>query len=81
VREWRDIIPRDALLESISNLTQGEHMALPDASVSNFAFAEPRAVKINRRKVIHLWDSAIMFLLILTLLGSEWTLRRRWGRL
>jgi hypothetical protein len=56
-------------------------MALPDASVSNFAFAEPRAVKINRRKVIHLWDSAIMFLLILTLLGSEWTLRRRWGRL
>ncbi len=81
VREWRDIIPRDALLESMANLTDGEHMALPDASVSDFNFAEPRAVKINRRKVIHLWDSALTFLVILTLLGAEWTLRRRWGRL
>jgi len=81
VREWRDIIPRDALLEAISQLTDGEHMSLPDASTGDLVFAEPRAVKINRRKVIHLWDTALTFVLILLLLGAEWALRRRWGRL
>jgi hypothetical protein len=42
---------------------------------------EPRTVQVNRRTVIHLWDNALLFGFVIALLGIEWTLRRRWGRL
>ena len=47
----------------------------------SFSYAPPRMVRVNRRTVIHLWDSSAVFLLIVGLLGIEWTMRRRWGRL
>lgn len=81
VQEWRDIIPREELLEALAEQTQGAAQQLPGASLSSLRLKTPRAVKINRRKVIHLWDSALAFLAILLLLAAEWTLRRRWGRL
>lgn len=81
VMEWRDILPRDELLEAIAQATSGTAQLLPGASVSSLRFEPPRTVQINRRRVIQLWDSAPLFLLILALLGVEWSLRRRWGRL
>jgi uncharacterized membrane protein len=81
VVEWRDILPRDDLLEALARATGGQAQALPGGSVSGLTFEPPRTVQINRRRVIQLWDSAPLFLLVLLLLGIEWTLRRRWGRL
>jgi uncharacterized membrane protein len=81
VSEWRDILPRDELLDAIAQVTGGSAQVLPSASVEDLRFEPPRAVQINRRRVIQLWDSAALFLLVLALLGVEWSLRRRWGRL
>lgn len=82
LREFQTIIPRDDLLEAIATQTDGAFSNIQDASKARSPrLLEPRTVKVNRRKVIQLWDSALAFLLIMMLLGAEWTLRRRWGRL
>lgn len=79
--EFRDILPRPDLLASMAELTQGNHFQLPSFSAAALRFKEPTAVQVNRRRVVNLWDSSILFLVILSLLAAEWTLRRRWGRL
>ena len=81
VNEFREIIPRAELLDSMASASDAYHDLLPDLSGSSFEFEPPRYVQINRRKVIQLWDTAIIFGLIIALLGLEWTFRRRWGRL
>lgn len=79
-QEYQNILPRQDLLESIAKVSEGTYTDLAKGTVTP-QFVEPRSVKVNRRKVVQLWDSALTFLLILLLLGVEWTLRRRWGRL
>jgi uncharacterized membrane protein len=81
VEEWRDIIPREELLASMARASGGAHQVAERFSAGALELDEPRAVKINRRKVIQLWDSFVVFVVLLALLGTEWTLRRRWGRL
>lgn len=81
VNEFRQIIPRDKLLASLAQASDGYHAVLPDFDASSLEFEPPNYVKVNRRKVIQLWDSFLLFFVILGLLGTEWTLRRHWGRL
>ncbi|MGM0555407.1 MAG: glutamine amidotransferase [Myxococcota bacterium] len=81
VNEFREIIPRVDLLDSMASATDAYHDVLPDLTASSLEFEPPRYVQINRRKVIQLWDTFIIFGLIIVLLGTEWTLRRSWGRL
>lgn len=81
IEEFREIIPRDDLLAAFARTTDGYHAQLPGFRADSLRFAQPKMVKINHRKVIQLWDSLPIFLLILGLLAAEWTLRRRWGRL
>jgi len=81
VREFRHIVPRDDLMASFADDTGGHHTILPSFDADDLKFDQSSRVRINRRNVIHLWDSLVVFILILGLLGIEWTLRRRWGRL
>jgi uncharacterized membrane protein len=81
VNEFREIIPRVDLMDSIASATDAHHEVLPGLSGSALEFEPPRYVQINRRKVIQLWDTFVVFGLIILLLGAEWTLRRSWGRL
>lgn len=81
VSQFRDIVPRNRLLKEISNATMGHHYLLPELHPRNLRFQEPRFVEVHQREVVQLWDNLFLFLLILGLLGSEWTLRRRWGRI
>ena len=81
VEEFRHIIPRDDLMGRIARETGGHAAVLPDFDASDLTFEESSRVRVNRRKVIHLWDSFVIFAFIVGLLGAEWTLRRRWGRL
>lgn len=81
VREFRDPLPRPALLEKIAAATRADGTTAASASRASLKFQEPQTVQVNRRRVIHLWDSAILFAIFLLVLASEWTLRRRWGRL
>ncbi len=79
--ELRDVLPRPDLLEKIAEQTDATHATWDDVGAGTFQFAPPRTVRVNRRTVIQLWDSFPVFVIILLLLGLEWTLRRRWGRL
>jgi uncharacterized membrane protein len=81
VNEFRQIIPRDPLLASLAQASDGYHATLPDFSASSLRFEPPSFVKVNERRVIQLWDSFLLFFVIIGLLGTEWTLRRHWGRL
>lgn len=81
VDEYRDILPRSALLEDIAEQTGGAHFALVEESPGTMIFTPPKTVQVNRRRVIHIWDSVPIFIFILLTLGTEWFLRRRWGRL
>ncbi len=79
-QEFRNIIPREDLMKSLATASDGAHHELP-AAIGSLNFKSPTEVKINRRRVIQIWDSPPLFILVLLLLGVEWTLRRRWGRL
>jgi hypothetical protein len=81
VREYRDIIPRADLLRRFSDATDGYHAVLPDADFDSMQFRPSDRVRVKRRTVIELWDSFGVFGFIIVLLGAEWWLRRRWGRL
>ncbi len=81
VSQYRDIVPRNRLLELIADTTDGHHEVLPDFQIRDLSFNEPRHVEVHNRQVVQLWDHLLLFVVILSLLGVEWTLRRRWGRL
>ncbi len=79
-QELRSIEPRADVLQAIAEKTGGSFHLLPDFD-SDMVFKEPRVVQVNRRRVIDLWDTLWVLVIICGLLGTEWTLRRRWGRL
>lgn len=81
VPEHRDIIPREELLAQLAQATGGKALDLPTHKLTEAIALEPQAVTVNKRRVIQLWDSLWTFIMILSLLGIEWSLRRRWGRL
>jgi uncharacterized membrane protein len=81
VEEFRHIVPRDDLMASLSDYTDGYDAVLPSFDPDAFRFQKSSRVKVHRRNVVHLWDSFAIFVFIVGLLGTEWTLRRRWGRL
>ena len=81
VREHRDIIPRDDLLGRLAEASSGRAIDATRFDADALELRTSRAVRVNRRKVIQLWDSFALFALILGLLSAEWILRRRWGRL
>jgi uncharacterized membrane protein len=84
--ELRDILPRNDLLLAISQASQGgQRLQLPASDAEtlqeSLTFAPPRVVKVERRRLISLWDAWWAFGLLAILLATEWLLRRRWGRL
>ena len=81
VSQYRDIEPRHELLAMIADAADGVHTVLPDFDSSRLHFNAPRHQEVHNRNVVQLWDNLVLFVIILGLLGAEWTLRRRWGRL
>ena len=81
VDQLRDIVPRHHFLELVADAGGGYHAVLPDWRAQNLEFEEPRHREIHDRRVVQLWDSWLIFVLIIGLLSVEWTFRRRWGRL
>lgn len=81
IAQYRDIVPRNELLELLSDATDGYHTVLPAFQPRQLHFNEPRRTEVHQRDVIQLWDNLFLFFAVLALLGTEWTFRRRWGRL
>lgn len=81
VKEYRNIIPREKLLGQMAKVTEGKYQTSSSGKLSRATLKPPKMVRVNKRKVIQLWDSWVVFLFILATLAIEWTCRRRWGRL
>ena len=77
--ELRDLQPRPDLLEAIAAETGGSYQTTAPAA-ARLRFAPPRLARVNDRRVIALWTTPWVLLVLIALLGSEWHLRRRWGR-
>lgn len=78
--ELRDILPQPSLLRALSEATDARHAERP-SDIGTLRFVEPRVEEVDRREVIELWSSPMLLVLLGLLLGTEWTLRRHWGRL
>lgn len=78
--ELRDLEPRNDLLEAIAKATGGHHVRNTQA-LHQLPFEEPRLERVHRRKSLDVWSSPWILALFVALLGVEWQLRRRWGRL
>ena len=81
--ELRDVAPRNDTLRQIARATEGRYVELPTSTevLEELTFAAPKVSRINRRALVTLWDAWPIFALLALLLGTEWVLRRRWGRL
>jgi hypothetical protein len=79
--ELREIEPRNDLLVALSEATGGRHLQLPDGAVSRLPLQEARIEQVNRRRVVQVWSSPLVLVVLAALLALEWSLRRRWGRL
>jgi len=78
--ETRHIEPRPDLLEAIATASGGDHRVLP-SRLGGLHFEPARVRRVDRREVVELWTSPWVLGLFILLLGTEWSLRRRWGRL
>jgi len=81
-RELRDVEPRPDLLEAIAGASGGTSRVLPVGQrLRNLEFLPARVQQVDDRQVIDVWNSPYLLALLALLLGTEWSLRRRWGRM
>jgi hypothetical protein len=75
-RELEDVAYRDKILREIARVTDGEYRF---EEIGRPTIRAPREVKIGRQRAVELWSNPLLLLLGMTLLASEWYLRRRAG--
>jgi uncharacterized membrane protein len=80
-RELRDIVPRPDLLEQLSEASAGGRAFDEAPELDDLPFRAARTVQVNRRKLLDVWSTPWALGFFALVLGLEWTLRRRWGRL
>lgn len=81
-RELRDVSPRPDLLQMLAAASDGGTWRVaPAGRLRSLELSQTRVERVNRRKVVHLWNAPPVLLMLALALGLEWTLRRRWGRL
>lgn len=82
--ETEDGRPRPELLKQVAEMSHGDFISISDwnersleritAKLESLAPSE-----IVERRQVQLWSTLWTFLLLLSLLGSEWWMRRKWG--
>lgn len=82
--ETEDGRPRPELLKQVAEMSHGEFIPISEWNEKSLeritAKLQSRAPsEIVERRQIQLWSSLWTFVLLLSLLGSEWWLRRKWG--
>jgi len=78
--ELRRTAARPETLVAMARAGHGEARDLSDG-LDDLPRAEPRMVKVNRRKDVPLWSSGWLLLIVVLIPSMEWFLRRRWGLL
>lgn len=79
--ELRDIEARTDLLSALADAGGGTMQVLPSLDRASLDLSPARVEQVDRRRLVELWVSPWALALFAVLLGLEWTLRRRWGRL
>jgi uncharacterized membrane protein len=77
-RELDDPVAHPQTLVELAEKTGGKAFTLP-SDLDQVPLRAARAVRIDRRKEVPLWDSAATLLVLLGCLVGEWVLRRRTG--
>jgi len=70
--------PRPELLQQIAQATGGKVIE-PGDSLTSLPWRDPERVEIGQRTSKPLWDTWIVLAALCAVVGTEWTLRRRWG--
>ncbi len=77
--ELSDAQVRTDLLEKIADATGGKAFRLPQTGLPEVPLLDPPTVEVGRSKDRPLWDRWYYLVALVTLLGAEWFLRRRFG--
>lgn len=73
-------VRNDALLQRIAEATGGRYWR-PEETGNIARALTFGAAGVKRIEQFPLWDMPVLFVLLVGLKGSEWLLRRRWGRI
>ncbi|MEW6145280.1 MAG: glutamine amidotransferase [Thermodesulfobacteriota bacterium] len=76
--ELRGVTTNLKLLKSIAGATGGKYITTRD-DPEGLDIENSRKKTITGYKTVLLWDNPLFFMLIMGLLFSEWSLRRKWG--
>ncbi len=81
--ELREIAPHNETLRRIAEASGRVFEVLPlaEGALDELSLKPPRVTRINRRRLVTLWDAWWVFAVLSVLLAGEWLLRRRWGRI
>ena len=77
-RELIEAAPRPDILQAIASATEGR-MADGEESLAALPWRDPERVEVGQRTSKPLWDNWKVLVLLCCVVGTEWTLRRRWG--
>lgn len=77
--ERSDVRVNSGLLADIAHATGGAFFETPSFSLSDVPLAEPPLVEVGRSKDQPLWDRWYWLVLMVTVIGLEWGVRRRFG--
>lgn len=82
--ETEDGRPRPELLKQVAQMSQGEFIPISEWNEKSLdritTKLQSRAPsEIVERRQIQLWSTLWTFVVLLSLLGSEWWMRRKWG--
>jgi hypothetical protein len=77
-RELIEAAPRPEILRAVASATKGQVLEASDA-LAALPWRDPERVEVGQRTSKPLWDSWKVLVLLCLVVGTEWTLRRRWG--
>ncbi|HEY8368193.1 MAG TPA: hypothetical protein VIM86_02655, partial [Thermodesulfobacteriota bacterium] len=82
--EFEDAAPGEAYLAEVAKVSGGRFFSLAEGrrlSAADLVAAFPKRAeyRVSEERRTPLWQTWTVFALIVTLLATEWTLRRRWG--
>ena len=77
-RELTEAAPRPDILKAVAEATKGRLIDAGD-SLSGLPWRDPERVEVGQRTSKPLWDTWKVLAALCVVVGTEWTLRRRWG--
>ena len=77
-RELIEAAPRPEILRAIAETTKGRVVDAGD-SLAALPWRDPERVEVGQRTSKPLWDNWKVLVVLCLVVGTEWTLRRRWG--